>query len=304
MRARYPDTSATVERDGVTLGYEVFGNGPTTILLLPTWTIIHSRFWKMQVPYLARRYQVITYDGPGNGTSDRVTDPARYSAEAYTADALAVLDACGVDRAIVVGLSMGGQYGTALAALHPDRVSGLVLVGPSLPLVPPSPERALIAEYFTMPYTDNATGWATYNLAYWHDHYEAFTRFFFSQVFSEPHSTKPQEDSMLWASETGPEILEAEANQPTPASYRSVSSVAAPAAASAHWGALLERIECPVLVVHGTDDRIQPHATGIEAARLSGGSLISMEGSGHIPNVRDPVRFNLILRDFIEQVAS
>ena len=304
MRARYPDTSATVVRDGVTLGYEVFGDGPITVLLLPTWTIIHSRFWKMQVPYLSRRYTVITYDGPGNGQSDRVTDPARYSADAYAADALAVLDACGVERAIVVGLSMGGQYGTALAASHPDRVSGLVLVGPSLPLVPPSPERAVIAEHFTMPYPENASGWATYNLAYWHDHYEDFTRFFFSQVFSEAHSTKPQEDSVSWASETGPEILEAEANQPTAASYRSVSSVAAPADATAHWSGLLEQIACPVLVVHGTHDRIQPHATGVEAARISGGTLVSMEGSGHIPNVRDPVRFNLVLRDFIEQVAS
>ena len=134
MRARYPEVAGTLERGGVTLGYEVFGTGPVTVLLLPTWTIIHSRFWKYQVPYLARRYRVITYDGPGNGRSDRITDPSRYSADAYAADAQAVLDACEVDRAIVVGLSLGGQYGTRLASVHPEpSPRGLVLIGPALP---------------------------------------------------------------------------------------------------------------------------------------------------------------------------
>src|SRR3970282_777617 len=61
----------------------------------------------MQVPSLARRHRVITYDGPGNGRSDRATDPARYSAESYAADAVAVLDACAVERAVVGGLSLG-----------------------------------------------------------------------------------------------------------------------------------------------------------------------------------------------------
>ena len=49
MRARYPDVEGFVDRDGFRIGYEVFGDGEPTILLLPTWTIIHSRFWKMQV---------------------------------------------------------------------------------------------------------------------------------------------------------------------------------------------------------------------------------------------------------------
>ena len=53
MRARYPDDEGFVENDGVKIGYEVFGSGTPTLLLLPTWTIIHSRFWKLQVPYLA-----------------------------------------------------------------------------------------------------------------------------------------------------------------------------------------------------------------------------------------------------------
>ena len=71
MRARYPDDEGFVDNNGVKIGYEVFGSGTPTLLLLPTWTIIHSRFWKLQVPYLARHFRVVTFDGPGNGRSDR-----------------------------------------------------------------------------------------------------------------------------------------------------------------------------------------------------------------------------------------
>jgi hypothetical protein len=53
MRACQPTEDGFVERDGVKLHYEVFGAGEPTVLLLPTWSIIHSRHWKMQVPDLA-----------------------------------------------------------------------------------------------------------------------------------------------------------------------------------------------------------------------------------------------------------
>ena len=59
-RAHEPDMQGHVERDGVKLYYEVHGDGPTTVVLLPTWSIIHSRHWKMQIPYLARKYRVVT----------------------------------------------------------------------------------------------------------------------------------------------------------------------------------------------------------------------------------------------------
>ena len=70
-RARYPDESGYAERGGVKLHYEVYGSGGPAILLLPTWSIVHSRHWKMQIPYLARHGRVVTFDGRGNGRSDR-----------------------------------------------------------------------------------------------------------------------------------------------------------------------------------------------------------------------------------------
>ena len=168
MRARAPDVVGHVVRDGLTLGYERYGDPATsdrpTILLLPTWTIIHARFWKLQVPYLARHFPVVVYDGPGNGASDRTTDPTRFTGRAYAQDAAAVLDECGVDRAVVVGLSLGGRYAIELAALRPELVAGLVLIGPALPLAPVHPERAAIGERFLDPAPENPDGWERYNL--------------------------------------------------------------------------------------------------------------------------------------------
>src|SRR3954470_7332377 len=102
-RARYPDTEGYVERDGVNVFYEVYGQGEPTILLLPTWSIIHSRHWKGQIPYLARHFRVLTFDGRGNGLSDRPAEPAAYDLAEFVADSVAVLDAAGAARACLAG---------------------------------------------------------------------------------------------------------------------------------------------------------------------------------------------------------
>ena len=129
-RARYPDESGFVTRDGVRIGYEVYGTGAPTVLLLPTWSIVHSRHWKMQIPYLARHCRVLTFDGRGNGRSDR--PESGYEEREFAADALAVMDATGTDRAALVSLSMGAQRALLLAAEHPERVDSAVFIAPSV----------------------------------------------------------------------------------------------------------------------------------------------------------------------------
>ena len=86
MRARLPDESGYVVNSGVRIHYEVHGTGQPTLLLLPTWAIVDSRHWKMQVPFLARHYRVITFDPRGNGQSDRPRDPAAYADTAFASD--------------------------------------------------------------------------------------------------------------------------------------------------------------------------------------------------------------------------
>ena len=130
-RARYPDTHGFVERDGVRVHWERYGGGSTAFLLLPTWEIMHSRSWKCQIPYLARHGTVVTFDPRGNGRSDRPRTGAEYARREYAADAIAVLDAAGVSRAVVVAWCDLGES-LILAAEHPDRVAALVEIAPAL----------------------------------------------------------------------------------------------------------------------------------------------------------------------------
>ena len=70
-RARYPDVTGVTERNGVELAYEVYGDGDTTVLLMPTWSIVHSRVWKAQIAYLARHYRVVL-DGAHSADADAI----------------------------------------------------------------------------------------------------------------------------------------------------------------------------------------------------------------------------------------
>jgi pimeloyl-ACP methyl ester carboxylesterase/predicted glycosyltransferase len=285
-RARYPDDEGYVERDGVRVFYEVYGEGEPTILLLPTWSIIHSRSWKMQIPYLARHFRVLTFDGRGNGKSDRPSEPGAYVEQEYADDALAVLDATGTERAVLVSLSRGVERSMLLAAGHPARVAGMVVISPALPL-PPAAPRADAEDMFQRR-RDSHAGWEKWNRHYWLEHYEDFLDFFFSQVFTEPHSTKQHEDAIGWALETDPETLVATQLAPRLPDEATTRELAA-------------RIRCPVLVIHGLDDAVRPHDSGAAFAELIGGAFVTLEGSGHIPPARDPVKVNLLLRDFAER---
>src|SRR6187402_3332038 len=122
MRAKLPDRTGFVERDGVRLHYEVYGSGPQTMLFVPPWSIVHSRVYKAQVPYFSERFRVIAYDGRGNGKSDRPDEVDAYSLDNYVADALAVMDATDAGESILVGLSYGGMIACVLAAYHSERV--------------------------------------------------------------------------------------------------------------------------------------------------------------------------------------
>src|SRR5260370_26008355 len=86
MRARDPDTAGFVERDGIKVGYEVFGEGEPAVVFTPTAGIVNSRSWKAQVPYLARRSKVVTIDPRGNGRSDRPRNSAAYADTEVVAD--------------------------------------------------------------------------------------------------------------------------------------------------------------------------------------------------------------------------
>jgi pimeloyl-ACP methyl ester carboxylesterase/predicted glycosyltransferase len=290
---RVPDSTGFADQGGVRLAYQIYENpGRPSIVLVPTWSIVPARFWKAQVPYLARHFRVITFDGRGAGASDRPAGAAAYQDQQYADDIVAVLDAAGADRAVLVALSCGVTWSLWVAAEHPGRVTGLVAIAPSCGFDVPQPDRDAFPWQQRL---DSVDGWATYNRHYWlKGDYDGFLQFFFGQMFSEPHSTKQIEDGVAWGHQIEPATL--------------VDTTAGRLGCD---GAMCEPVEticpqirCEVLVVHGTDDRIRTSKIGERLAELTQGSLVLIEGGGHGIPARDPVRTNLLIAEFAERVSG
>jgi pimeloyl-ACP methyl ester carboxylesterase/predicted glycosyltransferase len=277
MRARYPDREGYVESQGVRIHWEEHGAGERTVFFIPGWQIGYSRFWKMQIPYFARRFRVLTFDPPGCGRSDR--PPTGYDHDTIAAHVVAVLDAAGVERASLVCHSRGTVWGALVAAEHPQRVERVVLVDSTLggPTLAPAEFHEIVAQH---------DGWQKYNADHWRRDYRDFVDFFYAQMFPEPHSTKAIEDGTAWALETTPETLIATVDEAT----------------SRHAAAdIIARIRVPTLLVHGSRDRIRSVkiSEALHAA-IDGAVFVPFEGAGHSPQVRDPVRFNVLVRDFLQ----
>jgi pimeloyl-ACP methyl ester carboxylesterase/predicted glycosyltransferase len=252
--------------------------------MLPTWEIVHSRAWKCQLPYLARHGRVVTFDRRGSGRSDRPLDVHAYDRRASAGDALAVLDVVGVERAVAVSWCGAGDD-LILAAEHPERVSGLVLIAPDLQLTADPAELEGPYPFDEEPVT--LDGWAKWNRHYWRGGWPGFLAFFFNETFIEAHSTKQLEDAIGWGLQTDPETI--------------IRGMAA------EWPnereqalRLCARVGCPTLVIQGSEDAIVGPARGAAVAEaIPQARLITLEGCGHAPHLRDPVRINLLLRDFI-----
>ncbi|SER81155.1 alpha/beta fold hydrolase [Lentzea albida] len=277
---READRSGFAERAGVRLAFRVYDNpGRPTVLLMPTWSIVPSRFWKAQVPFLSRHFRVVTFDGRGSGESDRPVGGESYVDSECAEDAIAVLDATNTDQAVLVALSRGDAWSVLAAAKHPERVSGIVAVGPaSGSLIGVQEQERLAWE----------SGDGPYSRQHWlNGGYDDFTEWFFARMFAEPHSTKQIEDAVRWAHEIEPATL--------------VDTTAGRLASASVEDACRE-VRCSVLVIHGTADLIRPHAIGERLAELTGGSLVLVDGAGHGVHARDPVRINLLIKDFVDRV--
>ena len=284
MRAITPTDCGQLKLHDFQIGYETFGDlHGRPFLLLPTWQLVHSRHWKMQVPFLARYGYVITYDSPGNGLAQRTTDPAAFEYDRIVDQGIALLDHLGVEQADVLGYSRGSVYGIWMAARYPQRVRRLALIGNGVtPQLKPGPPEPFWQEH------DRPQGWDKWNGPYWLNHYHDFLEFFFGEMFVEAHSTKPFDDCVSWALETNPEILVRTTANPNLAPNLPAEEAIA-------------RVQCPVLLIHGEDD----HVTSVEASRQLAAArpdfeLVLLEGCGHAPHVRDPVKVNQLLADFLD----
>ena len=275
VRAKQPDTSGFIERDGVRVYFETYGSGPATILMLPTWSVLDSSHGRFQLADLSRHYRVVTFDPRGNGRSDRPDGRAAYAGTEFAADALAVLDATGTDRAVVVACSLATFWMLRLAAEHPERVVGVVASGTNLPLGPNQDELDM------GPFNDPA---------YWCTHYEEFLRAFFSHIWTEPHSENLIESCVAAGLLTTAETLMNTADSEPMSEDEAID--------------LIHRTRCPWLVIHGERDAVQPHVRAERLAREAGATLVTLLGAGHCSGNRDPVRFNLLIREFTDALVG
>ncbi len=116
---------AHIERDGVKIYYEDHGSGPA--VLLSHGYSATSRMWEGQVAALKTHYRVITWDMRGHGASDSPADQKQYSEAATVDDMAAILKACGVAKAVIGGLSLGGYMSLAFNLKYPEMVQALML---------------------------------------------------------------------------------------------------------------------------------------------------------------------------------
>jgi pimeloyl-ACP methyl ester carboxylesterase/DNA-binding CsgD family transcriptional regulator len=254
-------------RDGTRIAYATCGQGPL-LLWAPHWS--HhldldwdSPIWRHWLTLLTKRYTVIRHDWRGCGLSDR--DGVEFSVEKYIEDFEAVVDAAGLDRFPLVGVSNGAIFGAAYTARHPDRVTHLVLnecQGRGRLGSDPSPEQVegLHAWLKVIEF-----GWPNPNLAY-------------GQFFTSLHLSD--------ASVEHRQAFHDLAHQTTSAA--TVIGLVK-TFARADLRQILPQIRCPTLVLHSRGDSLIPFEEGRTAAALiPGARFIPLESRNHIVTGTEP----------------
>ena len=232
-RAREPDIVGLVAHDGVRIAYESFGEGEHTILLpaelADRQPAAVEAAGAVSRPPLPRRHVRPARQRRG----DRPADAASLRRTLLAGDALAVLDALGIERAGLVALSRRCRPGAGARGRAPERVTPLAFIGAAVPLGP-SPERcadfdAELAEY---------EGWDRFNRHAWRRDFDGFCEWFFGVVFPEPHSTRQIESGCRMGCGHG----RRDAGQ---------DDRRAGAERGADAESWRRRVRCPVLVMHG-----------------------------------------------------
>jgi 3-oxoadipate enol-lactonase len=227
--------------------------------------------WEPVLRRLSRRFRLVLVDNRGSGHSDRA--PGSFSVADMAGDVVAVLDAAGIRRAHVLGMSLGGMVAQELAITRPDLVGGLVLAGttPGWPFAYPMPAASvrLIASAACLPaeaarrrHTENALSVRTVQ-----DHPELVHR-----------------------------LLERQGARPADR-----GAISAQAAAGARYAGLRQAsIGARTLVLHGgADTVVDPRNARLLAGRIPGARLVIFPGLGHLLFWEDPDGFAAAVTSFL-----
>ena len=247
-------TARTFSRGVVELrAWEWLGDAPATLLLHGIGN--YGRYWDFFANAVAGRLRLIAMDARGHGESGKPTDG--YAPQEFVADALAVLDALAIERAVVVGHSMGGTHAIRLAAAYPDRVERLVVVDAGAEPMPEGSERARrlsLERPARFEYADEA-------LAYLRRTSPGYSE----EVYANRMRWLFREDAgdVVWRS-----------------SHDALASIIASASRDDLWGAL-RAIRCPVLLVRGTRSNVLSADVAQRMIKtLTDGRLVELD-AGH-----------------------
>jgi len=257
--------------DGTAIYYEAWGRGEPLLLISGLATDL--RIWACQRLVFGRRFRCIAIDNRGSGRSDKPEGP--YTLEQMAGDAIAVLDAEGIDRAHVVGHSMGSYVAQMLGVLHSDRLRSLTLAGTACRHQPWRLE--LLDRWRETARNHGVHAWARRAFPYLLGPRTAWTLGIFI--------------NLLW-----PIILQ----QPAHAFDGQIDAVInAPDCENRR----LSGVTVPTLVVCGSRDSLTTPADAAEVVSLiPDARLVTLKGAAHAVIFDEPAGFNAAVLDFLRDV--
>ena len=251
-------------RTATGIAYDVQGSGPAVVLI--SGSNLDRRMWAAELEWLKGRFTVIRYDLRAHGLSDTATAPFD-----HVDDLFAVLDAVGVERAALVGLSAGSTIALDAALRGPARVTRLVLAAPAVSGYVPKERPSFFAPLVAALQAKDFTKAQEVLLA--------------SPLFEVPEASRPlvrtmvTENNRLW---TVP---------------RELMKAASPPAAER-----LSEIKAPTLVVVGERDLAgQREQAELLAAKVSGATVVVVPGGWHLVNLTSPAAFRSAVEPFVSQ---
>ena len=254
-------------RDGVQLAYSTIGRGPPMIKT-GNWMThleydLESPIWRGLYRELAKDHMLARYDARGNGLSDRTVDEISF--DVFVSDLEAVVDATGITRFALLGISQGCAVSIAYAVRHPERVSHLILYGGFAVGWKKRARSAAQKEEDEALLTLMRVGWGKAN--------PAFRQLFTSQFM--PDATKEQAD---WFNELQRMTVTGD-----------VAVRMFEAAGEIDVTALLPQVTVPTLVMHARDDARVPFEAGRRmAAGIPNAQFVPLDGCNHIFLADDP----------------
>ena len=267
-------------QDGVRLYYEETGSG-TPVLFIHEFAGDH-RSWEPQVREFGRRYRCIAYSARGYPPSEVPDRPDAYSQQQAVADAVAVLDQLGIERAHVVGLSMGGFCTLHLGLEHPVRALSLVVAGCGYGSQPERQEsfRAESEANARAFEADFATATAAYALGPARVQFQNKDPRGFAEF-----AARLAEHSPLGAALT---LRGVQMRRPSLHGLQD----------------RLARMSVPVLVVTGDEDEGSLDASLMLKRTIPSAALVMLPRTGHTCNLEEPALFNQLVQDFLTTVDA